>query len=372
MYSRRQVIYKGNEADAVEHTLLDNLSTAVLLLGSDLTINYLNAAAEALLAVSATRVCGASVKQLLAGSGIHVKTLHKALYSGQSFTERKVDLFLSDQSQIVVDYTATPVILDRKKMLLIEMRGMDRIMRINREEALLSAHKTSKNLIRGLAHEIKNPLGGIHGAAQLLATELEAGEPELLEYLDVITLEAERLSKLVDRMLGPNKPAHMLPLNIHAVTEQVAALVKAETQGELTIQRDYDPSIPDVIGNRELLIQAVLNVVRNAMQSLKSTGMIGQGGYIQLRTRIQRHFTIGKMHHRVVSRLDIIDNGPGIPAEISERIFYPMISGRPEGTGLGLSIAQSAIDLHQGLIECDSRPGHTQFTIYLPIDYNHE
>lgn len=358
--------------ERVKQGLVDNLSTAVLLLNDKLVITYLNPAAETLLAASANRACGSPAEIFFAGSDMHMGLIRKALDNGRPFTERKVSIFLSDQSQIFVDYTVTPLLQEDKRVLIIEMQGMDRIMRINKEEAMLSAHKTSKNLIRGLAHEVKNPLGGIRGAAQLLAAELEGSDPELHEYTDIITSEVERLSNLVDRMLGPNKPGRRAAVNIHAVTEQVAALVKAETQGELPIFRDYDPSIPDLLGDKEQLIQAVLNVVRNAMQSLKSAGMIGKGGAIRLRTRIQRHFTIGKQYHRVVCRLDIIDNGPGIPADIAERIFYPMISGRPDGTGLGLSITQSAINLHRGLIECDSRYGHTQFTIYLPLESDHE
>ncbi len=344
----------------------------MLLLDAALTVIYLNPSAENLLAVSANRVRGTAAELLFAGSDMRMDTLHGALDNGRPYTERKVSLLLPDQTHIVVDYSATPVTRAGGRMLILEMQGMDRIMRINKEEAMISAHKTSKNLIRGLAHEVKNPLGGIRGAAQLLAAELEDNDPELREYTDIITSEVERLSKLVDRMLGPNKPGHMTHVNIHAVTEQVATLVRAETQGELPIVRDYDPSIPDIYGDKEQLIQAVLNVVRNAMQSLRAAGMIGKGGTIQLRTRIQRHFTIGKQYHRVVCRLDIIDNGPGIPQDIVERIFYPMISGRAEGTGLGLSITQSAINLHRGLIECDSRRGHTQFTIYLPIETDHD
>lgn len=359
-------------SDPMEQMLLDNLSTSVLLLNSALEIIYLNASAESLLAISANRICGASAESFFAGSDIQTGALRRAMNTGRAFTERKATVFLPDQSQIIVDYSVTPILRDNQRMLLIELQGMDRILRINREEALINAHKTSKNLIKGLAHEIKNPLGGIRGAAQLLAAELESTDPELREYLDIITSEAERLSKLVDRMLGPNKPSRMAAVNIHAVTEQVAALVKAETRGELPIIRDYDPSIPDIIGDKEQLIQAVLNVARNAMQSLAAAEMIGKGGTLRLRTRIQRHFTIGKKHHRVVCRLDIIDNGPGIPGEIAERIFYPMISGRAEGTGLGLSITQSAINLHDGLIECDSRRGHTQFIIYLPVESDYE
>ncbi len=359
-------------ADDLEQSLLDNLSTAVLLLDDQLVITYLNAAAENLLAASVNRTCGQSAKLFFAGSEMHLDTLNQALETGRPFTERKVAIPLGDDNQIMVDYSVTPATIDSQRVLIVEMQALDRIMRINREEALLSAHKTSQNLIRGLAHEVKNPLGGIRGAAQLLASEVENSDPELKEYTDIISSEVERLSHLVDRMLGPTRPANMEPVNIHAVTEQVATLIKAETRGELPIVRDYDPSIPEVSGDKEQLIQAVLNVVKNGMQSLRGAGMIGQGGSIRLRTRVQRHFTIGKAHHRMVCRLDIIDNGPGIPPDIAERIFYPMISGRADGRGLGLSITQSAINLHHGLIECDSRPGFTQFSIYLPVDSDND
>lgn len=352
--------------------ILDNLSTAVVVIDENLIITYLNPSAENLLTISANRLCGSSAEILFANSQINLKALYRALRNGRPFTERKVTIVLPDHNQIVVDYSVTPAQLPSGRSLLVEIQGMDRIMRINKEEAMISAHVTSKNLIRGLAHEVKNPLGGIRGAAQLLATELENTDPELKEYTDIITSEVERLSKLVDRMLGPNKPGRMTYLNIHAVTEQVALLVKAETQGELPIIRDYDPSIPDLYGDKEQLIQAVLNVVRNAMQALMGVGMIGHGGKVTLRTRVQPHFTIGKRFHRMVCKLEIIDNGPGIPPDIAERIFYPMISGRPDGTGLGLSIAQSAINLHHGLIECESTAGQTQFTIYLPIEADHE
>lgn len=358
--------------DIFEHGLLDSLSTAVLVLDPSLLIVYLNSAAETLLAASASRIVGTSAVHLLSGSEHHSDALAAALNDGNPYTVRKTPLSLPDQTQVVVDYTVTPVTLlpTPGKALLIEIQPMERIMRIDREEALISAHDTSRNLIRGLAHEIKNPLGGIQGAAQLLAAELD--DRELREYTSIITYEVERLRKLVDRLLGPNKPAQFQPVNIHEVTEHVAALIEAETRDELPIIRDYDPSIPEIHGDREQLIQAVLNVTRNAMQSLKGASMIGHGGCIRLRTRIQRHFTIGRDHHRVVCRLDIIDNGPGIPPEISQRIFYPMISGRPEGSGLGLPIAQSAIALHRGLIECDSHQGHTQFSIFLPIDSAYE
>ncbi len=366
---RRQWIYTMNQ-DVNPHLLLDNLATAVLVLDDSLLVRYLNPSAETLLAASAGRLRGTSAAVFFSGNESRLDALYAALRDGTAFTERKAALSLQDQSQAIVDYSVTPVRSGQRQLLLIELQPMDRIMRIDREEALISAHDTSRNLVRGLAHEIKNPLGGIHGAAQLLAAELNS--EELQEYTAIITTEVERLRNLVDRLLGPNKPSVFAAVNIHEVTEHVAALIEAETRDELPIIRDYDPSIPELKGDREQLIQAVLNVTRNAMQSLTAAGMIGRGGCIRLRTRIQRHFTIGKDHHRVVCRLDIIDNGPGIPPEIVNRVFYPMISGRAEGSGLGLPIAQTAISLHRGLIECDSRQGYTQFSIYLPIDNDHE
>ena len=365
------------QAESLHHgtmaqMILDNLSTAVLVINDDLIITYLNPSAESLLAVSAKRLCGSSAEFFFANSEINWRALHRALLHGRPFTERKVSFILPDHNQIFVDYSVTPTQLPSGRVILVEIQAMDRIMRINKEEALISAHTTSKNVIRGLAHEVKNPLGGIHGAAQLLSSELDNSAPELKEYTDIISAEVERLSNLVDRMLGPNKPGRMSPMNIHAVIEQVATLVVAETQGELEIVRDYDPSIPDVFGDKEQLIQAVLNVVRNAMQALKDADLLNHGGKITLRTRIQPHFTIGQRFHKMVCKLEIVDNGPGIPPDIAERIFYPMISGRPDGTGLGLSITQSAINLHHGLIECDSKEGETKFTIYLPIESNYE
>jgi len=345
--------------------VLDNLNTSVLLIDGELSITYINPAAENLLAASAHRLLNSYAPQLFAEAEPRHQVFINALNNESAFTERKVKVVLPDQREITVDYSVTPIAQGAQHLLLLEMLPIDRTLRIDREEALLSANDTSRNLIRGLAHEIKNPLGGIRGASQLLALELDRGE--LVEYTDVIIAETDRLRELVDRLLGSPIPTKFSQLNIHEVTEHVATLVQAETHGSLIIKKDYDPSIPEITGDREKLIQAVLNVVRNAMQALDGADKIGHGGEITLRTRILNHFTIGKKRHPMICRLDIIDNGPGIPADISERIFYPMISGRAEGSGLGLPIAQSAIHQHQGLIECDSEPGCTRFSIYLPL-----
>lgn len=355
--------------EQLHHLLLDNLSTAVLLLNNELKINYLNPAAESLLAASAVRLCGCPITRLLHQSDKVLNSLRNAMESNHPFTQRQALLSLADESHVTVDLTATPIQAATSKLLLIEMQPMDRLMKINREEALITTHDTTRNLVRGLAHEIKNPLGGIRGAAQLLSEDLN-DQPELREFTDIISAETDRLCSLVDRLLGPNTMPRFAPVNIHEVLEHVAALAETETRGRIAIKRNYDPSIPEINGDRGQLIQALLNIVRNAIQSLENSEQAEPT--IRLKTRIQRHFTIGKKHHKVVCRIDIIDNGPGIPENIIDRIFFPMISGRVEGSGLGLPIAQSAINLHRGLIECDQVNGETRFSLYLPLDTPNE
>jgi two-component system nitrogen regulation sensor histidine kinase GlnL len=219
-------------------------------------------------------------------------------------------------------------------------------------------------LVRGLAHEIKNPLGGLRGAAQLL--DMELSDPELKEYTQIIIAESDRLQGLMDKMLGPNKPPQKSPLNIHEVLERIRTLVQAESTGNIVIHADYDPSIPDIIADKNQLIQALLNIVRNAVQAINKQGLI------MFKTRIHRQMTIGRKRYRLTLRIDIMDNGPGIEPDMMHQIFYPMITGRAEGTGLGLSIAQSLINHHNGLIECTSEPGNTVFSIYLPLENDHD
>lgn len=348
--------------------VLDNLNTVVLLLDTNLEITYLNPAAENLLAASTHRLLGLNAAYLFVDSDPKKRSLQDAQKTNRPFTERKAKLELPDQTKITVDYSVTPLNISPQASVLLEIQPMDRTLRIDKEEALISAHDTSRNLVRGLAHEIKNPLGGIRGASQLLAQELDRSE--LVEYTDVIIAETERLRKLVDRLLGPTAVGKLTTLNIHEITEHVAKLLMAETNRQLLIRRDYDPSIPELSGNREQLIQAVLNLGRNAMQALEGAGLIGKGGEIIFRTRTINHFTIGKYQHRIICRLDITDNGPGIPGDLADRIFYPMISGRATGSGLGLPIAQTAVNQHHGLIECESQPGETRFSVFLPLEFS--
>jgi len=367
--------------------ILDTLSTAVLVFDRQLRLRYMNAAAENLLDTSFQQANAHFINEIFAAQGNWLDEIRQVFVNATPFTRRQVDLQLATTFRhIVVDYTVGPMLEGQTASnhqapvvdeVLIEINSLDRLLRISREEALLSTEQTSRTLVRGLAHEIKNPLGGIRGAAQLLARELKT--PALKDYTTVIIEEADRLRNLVDRMLGINRPLQLESLNIHEVVERVAALVDVETGNSIALVRDYDPSIPNIRGDREQLIQVVLNIVRNAMQALtghKQKDANTTNPKIILRTRTRHHFTIGQKLHRLVCRIDIIDNGPGIPPEIAQNIFYPLISGRPEGTGLGLSIAQSIVIQHQGLIQFTSAqagaaggvsPG-TTFSIYLPID----
>jgi two-component system nitrogen regulation sensor histidine kinase GlnL len=266
---------------------------------------------------------------------------------------------------ITVNLSATPILENGELYeILIELQQVDRHLRITKEEQILAQQNTSRMLVRGLAHEIKNPLGGLRGAAQLLDQELN--DPELKEYTQIIIAESDRLQDLMDKMLGPNKPAHKSPLNIHEVMERVRQLVSAETSHHIKLSTDYDPSIPELYADKNQLIQALLNIVRNAIQAIQGEGNI------QIRTRVQRYMTIGRKLYKLAIKIDIVDDGPGIKPELMGQIFYPMITGRAEGTGLGLSIAQSLINQHDGLIECESEPGNTVFSIFLPLTENPE
>lgn len=249
--------------------------------------------------------------------------------------------------------------------ILVEMIEIEQQTRQEREERVHGQAEVTKELVRNLAHEIKNPLGGIRGAAQLLALDLPS--PELAEYTQVIIHEADRLQTLVDRLLAPHRKPHVVgDVNIHEVCERVRSLVLLEHPRGLRVQRDYDASIPEFRGDREQLIQAVLNIVQNAAQALNER--IEQGdALVVLRTRVARQVTIGKQRYRLALELHIQDNGPGVPDHLRERIFYPLVSGRDGGSGLGLTLAQTFVQQHQGTIECDSEPGRTVFKIVIPL-----
>ncbi|OGT91924.1 MAG: PAS domain-containing sensor histidine kinase [Gammaproteobacteria bacterium RIFOXYD12_FULL_61_37] len=344
-----------------ERRILDNLNTAVLLFDGEVRLRYINPAGEMLMESSARSLLGQSAHHLLRcplGGGSD--RIRKAMESGQAFTERGVNLLLSDGRDVTVDCTAIPLHdKDGEAGLLLELQRTDRQIRISREEQLIAQQKATATVVRNLAHEIKNPLGGLRGAAQLLQGELtDAGQKE---YTQVIIEEADRLQTLVNRMLGPNKMPSMDRINVHQVLERVRHLLLAERGKSISVIRDYDPSLPELWADSNQLIQALLNIGSNAAKA------VGEQGTIVFRTRIQRQYTIGNKRHKLVLQIDIEDDGPGIPPEIEDRIFFPMVSGREDGAGLGLAIAQSLINQHGGLIESESRPGKTVFSVFMPL-----
>jgi len=340
-------------------SVLDNLASAVIVFDSDLRVCYVNQTAEMLLAVSAKHVIGELPTAMMACHGEMVTDLIRAAAIGAPITKRGLVL-TTDRSEVTVDCTVTPIMNDDGgDLTIVELQQIDRHLRISREERLIAQQAVSRDVVRGLAHEIKNPLGGLRGAAQLLESELDSDE--LKEYTHIIIQEADRLQELVNRMLGPNRRPNYAELNIHHVLERVRSLVLAETGERIRIVRDYDPSIPELIGDSDQLIQAILNIVRN------SSRVLGDSGTVTLRTRVQRQMTIGNARYRLTAQIDIVDDGPGIPPEIADTLFFPMVTSGNGGMGLGLSIAQSLINQHKGLIECNSRKGETTFTILLPL-----
>ncbi len=340
------------------HSVFENLSTALLLVNYSGDVIAVNPAAESLLGMSFRQLEMQSIYDTFSGSNDFLAAFDDALHSEFNYTKRELELVIpSLLNSLMTDCAFVPI--KEENCLLVELHDVDRQLRIAKEENMIAQQSVLKTLIRGFAHEVKNPLGGIRGAAQLLEGELHS--EELKEYTDVIIGETTRLQNLVDQMLGPNRPLQKYALNIHSVLERVRQLVLAESDDELKIKRDYDPSLPEVEGDQDQLIQAVLNMVRNAKQALEGKGEI------TLRTRSKRRAVIAGTLHRLVLSIEIIDNGPGIPEEMLQQIFYPMVTGRADGTGLGLSIAQNLIGQHGGVIECVSKPGETRFTILLPI-----
>ncbi|MBK5971056.1 MULTISPECIES: nitrogen regulation protein NR(II) [Thiorhodovibrio] len=350
----------------IAERVLDNMTAAMLLFDRDLYLRYINPAGETLLSVSANAVLGVPAGDLVPCPSEPVEQrLRDTLQTRHPYTEREVELTRPDGQLIRVNCTVLPLHQeDGRNDLLMELYQVDRQIRITREEHLLAQHRASQALLRGLAHEIKNPLGGLRGAAQLLERELP--NTDLREYTRIIIDEADRLQNLLNRMLGPNQLPQVSHVNIHHVLEHVRGLITAEFPQGPSLVRDYDPSIPDFEADSERLIQALLNIVRNGAEAA------GEKGQLTLRTRVLRQFTIGNLRHRLVLSVEIEDNGPGIPESLQDRIFFPMVSGRSGGTGLGLPIAQELINQHDGLIECESRPHKTQFFVYLPLRHADE
>ena len=359
-------------SDPLIKLMLDNLTAAVVLINQQYQIEYINGSAENIFAISKVKLLQQSIEPLLNHDEETLHILRHALESGHPYTKREVCLSIPTKENKWVDLSITPLFLpSTENKLLIEIYSIERMMRISKDEAIFSAHQTTKALMRGMAHEIKNPLGGIRGAAQLLAREI--AHLNLTEYTEVIIHETDRLKNLVDKMLGPKQRLQLHPTNIHQVLERVLYLADIENRdmhASIRFIRDYDISLPDIQADFEQLIQAILNVIKNACEALLENHI--PSPTIEVKTRIIRQHTINQRKYRLMIRIDITDNGPGIPTDLIENIFYPMISGRPNGTGLGLSIAQGIVQQHQGIIECESQKGHTRFSILLPLEQPHD
>ncbi|HBR96281.1 MAG TPA: PAS domain-containing sensor histidine kinase [Gammaproteobacteria bacterium] len=346
------------EAEAVQEQQM----TATICLNADLRITYINGAAEVLFSVGARLAVGLPLSQLASFPPTFLDRMQDVLSHERRTTEREVRVQRPGQNlPTLIDCTISTFLFKGEPPgLLLEIHSIDHQIKIARENALLSQQEISRNLLRGLAHEIKNPLGGIRGAAQLLERELD--EESLQEYTSIVIREADRLHNLIDRMLGPHTRPRPTSINIHEALEYVRTLIRAEAPEGVVLKTDYDPSIPDFTADRDHMIQVFLNITGNALQALNGQGRI------LFKTRVARYVTIGSKLHKLVGIVDIEDDGPGIPEEISASIFYPMITGRADGTGLGLSIAQSLVNQQGGIIECRSQPGQTVFSVLIPLE----
>jgi two-component system nitrogen regulation sensor histidine kinase GlnL len=349
-------------APAKSAEVLDNINTAVLVFDSELRLTDINTAGENLLSVSQRMVQGQPSRDILPDSPGFTETLERTFANRHPYTQWGVELQLPNGENITVGCMVTPLLEGEQcSEVIVELIDSGSFARVMREQSLSAVHDAASKSLHGMAHEIKNPLGGLRGAAQLLERELE--KEDLKEYTRIIISEADRLRNLVDRMLEPNSEMHITRINIHEILEYVQDLVQAGSSQHLDISRDYDPSLPLTLGDREQLIQAFLNVVRNAAEAVSDR----EDGRILLRTRVKRKCTIRQKQYRLAALIEVIDNGPGIPAEIESEVFYPLITGRVGGTGLGLSITQSLLQKHGGSIDYKRINGMTVFSILLPL-----
>jgi two-component system nitrogen regulation sensor histidine kinase GlnL len=360
------VVAEYNLPSALSHfdpaELLDALCTGIIMLDAQLCAIYANVAAQDLLAFSLNQARGRPFSDfLLDGNGL-TAILRRALEAGEGIADRELTVRPAGtpRETRTLDVTITPLAGQvTGTHLLVELADTTQRQRISRENDLLARLDGSRLMIRQLAHEIKNPLGGLRGAAQLLERELEG--PSLKEYTQVIIGEADRLAALVDSMAGPKRVPQKQLINVHEVCEHVYRLLRAEAGTALDIERDYDPSLPNAMLDRHQIIQALLNVGRNSLQALGSTG------HIVLRTRALSNVSIGSARHRLVASVQVEDDGPGVPEDLRSSIFYPLVTGRPGGTGLGLAVAQELVSRNGGLIEFESESGRTVFTLLLPM-----
>ncbi|CAM3783279.1 nitrogen regulation protein NR(II) [Rheinheimera salexigens] len=347
----------ASSSPTIDVLICAQLTTAVLLLDSQLNVTYFNSASSALFGLGEKRILNQPFAQLFQYNDVNIQRFYQAVNQQLNFNVTDVKAVSVDSRHLLLDITVT-YCDNPSQHLLLEIRQIDQQRKISLENLQQHQHLAARDLIRGLAHEIKNPLGGLRGAAQLLELSLDA---EQTEYTQLIIAQADRLTNLVNRLLGPYRPPKIQHNNLHHMIEQVRQLALMDNPHQVQFSLDYDPSIPDFPFDTELLQQALLNIVRNAQQALVA------GGIICLQSRVLFQHTLHGKRYKLVALIKVIDNGPGIAAEIKDTLFYPMVSTRPQGNGLGLSIAQTLLHQHGGWIDCDSWPGHTEFSLYLPI-----
>jgi len=340
-----------------DQDIIDNLTTAIIVMDNTLRVNKINSAAEVLFGMSQRQVYLITIHTLLLRESPLIASLERVKETGQDLIEREIKLYLPSQGEIVVDCSIKAVNTALSEpYIILELAQLDFQQRMSRDESL----NTQQQVLRGLAHEIKNPLGGLRGAAQLLERQLDSDE--LKEYTAIIISEADRLQNLMTKMLGSHHKPEYSNINIHQVLQRVRQLISSEVDSRLTIIGDYDPSIPDLYLDFDQLVQVFLNIVLNAVQALHGAGRI------ILRTRIQRNITIEQKSYRLGVCIEIEDNGPGIPENLQESLFFPLVTDRAEGTGLGLYLVQNLIHRNKGMISCASLGGRTIFSVVFPLD----
>jgi len=346
----------------ISNSVIEQLSIGVLVFNNEDCLVYINNAAEELLDISERKAIGVSADKLIVTPSFDILNGFELCRArGSKLTEHLLSFNSLIGVKRTISLSMTPVLAESEaeNTVLVELFDFNHYSQVDHDREIQSQNELATDMLRGLAHEIKNPLGGIRGAAQLLSKELNG---EYSDYIHVIIEEADRLRNLVDRMLGSSVLPNHQETNIHVILERVRQLVEAEVDDKIKIQVDYDPSIPEFMADKDQLIQAILNIVRNAVQAIKD------GGVITLRTRVHRNMTIAGETSKLAVKIDVIDDGPGVPEDMLTKIFYPLVTGKADGTGLGLSIAQTNVHRHNGIIEVNSQPGETVFSTILPLE----
>lgn len=345
------------------HELIQRMQTTVIVVDSTLCIHFINESGLALLETGFRQVQGRPLNDFVSEDRFSLARYRSAFDTSEGFNECESQLFLKDGRIMMVDIQVSLHYQQKSQYLLIEILPIDKQRKLTLETQQYAQQTAAKELIRGLAHEIKNPLGGIRGAAQLLSKELK--DPAHNEFTEMIIDQADRLRSLVDRLLGPNSLPQKKVCNIHEIIEKVCAVIDADLSHDIHIERDYDPSIPDIYADPDMMQQALLNIAKNASQALKMSKKVNP--VMGFRSRIDRQCVIKGKRHGLCCMVSIVDNGPGIPDELRDTLFYPMVTTKLDGSGLGLSIAQTLADHHDGKIDVESYPGYTEFTLHIPI-----